>query len=877
MTAPVNPKVAMADASLDAFGALPAQQKKALRAFLSKFRANPRSSAINYELIHGAAHPGMRSVRITQEIRAIVLKPEKGDVYTLLWVGQHDAAYQWASRHKVSVHPDVGSIQIYAVRHVEAPVADSEVMGQPAPQAQAAGQVSQPALPQVVDQATPPAPASVMGRTIPPAPASVVGQAGQPAPPPSAPAPVATAVSALFPKRYFRDMSDLEIRRLGIPEDYISAVRAIRSDEELEALESQLPREGFEAIFMVAAGESLEAVYESLYGSRAAAMGAPAVDSAVTGNGRAAGAEAPVIAPATPGTAEVSVQSAGGAVVQPGLPAFDTEDFGAALERDTTRRHFVVMTDDTDLEALLSASLERWRVFLHPAQRRLVERNWSGPVKVNGGPGTGKTVAAMHRARWLARQYRDLPGKPVLFTTFTRTLAEDIRQNLAALCTPAELDKIDVIHLDSWALGLLKRFDDYGYRPLYRLRDRDECWALAWRVWSASASQALLDNPLLTQKFLRAEFERVVMAQGCTTADEYMRARRVGRGGQLGRAQRKSIWPIFAEYRNQLRSRGLIEPEDAFRDARQLLERQPQPLGIRAMVVDEAQDISPAAWALIRAAVPQDANDLFIVGDPNQRIYRHKVTLSAVGIHARGRSRTLKINYRTTDEIRRWAVAQLEGRATDNLDGGNDDSLKGYHSLTHGEKPDVIRSASVQEDVQHIQAIIRAHLDGGMSPAGRASSSVDDVLAAGASAVAGAFPSAGASRDAGTLQDAGASQDAGVVQLARRVCVVSRTNRVLDELAGELGRQGIAHLRLDADTPDNAQAPGIRLATMHRVKGLEFDVVIVAGYRGASAYAAAFSREEDAGVTEDFEQAERCLLLVAATRAKRYLAVLQRS
>jgi putative DNA helicase len=776
MTAPLNPKVAMADASLDAFGTLPAHQKKALRAFLSKFRANPRSSAINYELIHGAAHPGMRSVRITQEIRAIVLKPDKGDVYTLLWVGQHDEAYQWASRHKVSVHPDVGSIQIYAVRHVEAPATDGEAMGMRTPpaQAHAPGQFSPPASASVVGQDIPTVPAHGVDQATLPVSAPVVGQAGQPASPPAALAPAATAVSALFPKRYFRDMSDLEIRRLGIPEDYISAVRAIRSDEDLEALESQLPREGFEAIFMVAAGEPLEAVYESLYGAGA------------------------------------------------GLPAFDTEDFGAALERDSTRRHFVVMTDDTDLEALLTASLERWRVFLHPAQRRLVERSWSGPVKVNGGPGTGKTVAAMHRARWLARQYRDLPGKPVLFTTFTKTLAEDIRQNLAALCTPAELDRIEVVHIDSWAFGLLKRFDNYAYRPLYRLRDRDECWALAWRVWSASASQDLRDNPLLSPRFMRAEFERVVMAQGCTTADEYMRARRVGRGGQLGRAQRKGIWPIFAEYRNQLRSRGLIEPEDAFRDARQLLERQPQPLGIRAMVVDEAQDISPAAWALIRAAVPQDENDLFIVGDPNQRIYRHKVTLSAVGIHARGRSRTLKINYRTTDEIRRWAVAQLEGRPTDDLDGGSDDSLKGYQSLTHGEKPEVIPSASVQEDVQHIQAIIGS-------------------------------------------------------QLARRVCVVSRTNRLLDELSGELGCHGIEHLRLDADTPDDADVPGIRLATMHRVKGLEFDVVIVAGYKGASAYAAAFSREEDAGVTEDFEQAERCLLLVAATRAKRYLAVLQRS
>lgn len=802
MTVPVNPKIAVTDEYLQALSRLPERHRKAVFSFLNKFRANPQSSAINYELIH-SAHPDMRSVRISQDIRAILFKPRKGDIYTLLWVDRHDDAYQWALRHKVSVHPDVGSIQVYAVRHVELPARDSE----------ASVPVASPAQGYPVMHADIPADGTRAVSSSPSAPAL-------PSAPVSPPAPVAAAVSALFPKRYFRDMSDLEIRRLGIPEDYIPAVRAIRSDEDLEVLEAQLPREGFEAIFMVAAGEPLEKVLASLYGQTAAAAATEA---------------SPDGAAVNVGT---TVDPAGQPVDAAGplrqLPPIDTEDFDAALERDATRRHFVVVTDDTDLEELLSASLERWRVFLHPEQRRLVERCWSGPVKVNGGPGTGKTVAAMHRARWLARQYRDLPGKPVMFTTFTKTLAEDIRQNLAGLCSPAELEKIEVVHIDSWALGLLGRFDNYGLRPLYRAPDRDLCWEAAWRIWHADAPGDLTGNPLLSQKFLRAEFERVVMAQGCTTAEEYMRARRVGRGGQLGRAQRKGIWPIFAEYRNQLRTRGLIEPEDAFRDARQLLARQPQALGVRAMVVDEAQDISPAAWALIRAAVPQDENDLFIVGDPNQRIYRHKVTLSAAGIHARGRSRTLKINYRTTDEIRRWAVTQLQGQGTDDLDGGTDDSLKGYRSLTHGEKPEEIVSASVQEDVDHIRAIMCAQL-------GNDAMSADEMA-----------------------------------QQARRVCVVSRTNRGLDALSAELEAQKVGFLRLTGETPDNAGDPGIRLATMHRVKGLEFDIVILAGYKGASAYAATISREEDAGVAEDTEQAERCLLLVAATRARRYLAILQR-
>lgn len=691
------PKIAMSDDFLKSFAAVPRDQQQAVLTFVAKFRQNPTASGINYERIRDAGDPNMRSVRVNDNVRGIVLKPDVGNVYCLLWVDRHDDAYQWARRHRVAIHPDVGSIQIYAV---EAP-----------------------------------------------AEAVVVAPV------------VAEAATSLF-----ASLKDREIRRLGVPDEMLAAVRAVASDKELEALEQQLPDEAFEALFMFAAGESYEKII------------------------------ADQTAPET----------------------VDPADFVAALDRDATKRHFVMLTDDSDLEALLAAPLERWRVFLHPSQRKLVEREWTGPVKVTGGAGTGKTVVAMHRAARLARQFAAMPGRPVVFTTFTKTLSDDIRQHLELLCTPQELEKILVVNLDQWASTVLRRF---GYKPelLYDESARRSYWQAAMSAMPASAD--------LSQHFMRAEYERVVLPQGCETAEDYMRASRVGRGGQLGRATRRAIWPVFSEYRAQLHGANLREPEEAFRDARRLLAGQATELGIRAMVVDEAQDISAAAFELIRAAVPVAANDLFIVGDAHQRIYRHKVVLSRVGIEVRGRSRSLKVNYRTTDEIRRWACAQLEGCEIDDLD-GNIDTLRGYRSLTHGDRPDVMASSSQQDDIKHIREILKQLADDSIEP--------------------------------------------------RQVCIVARINDEVDAVANGLKKAGVATLRLERSTPDDPAVPGVRVATMHRIKGLEFGVVIIAAYKGATKYAELFARDEDAGVSDETETAERSLLHVAATRAKRHLFVLAR-
>ena len=191
----------------------------------------------------------------------------------------------------------------------------------------------------------------------------------------AAPAPEAAAEAA--PVRLFDGVRDRELLRLGVPGQQLDTVRALGDSEELEAVREQLPPEAFEALFWLSEGESLGEV------ERAMAVSAE--------------------------------------------PDVDTGDIDRALERDASKRRFVVVEDDAALETMLDAPLEKWRVFLHPSQRQLVERSWNGPVRVLGGAGTGKTVVAMHRAAYLAEKVFTGAGDCILFTTFTKNLAQDIR------------------------------------------------------------------------------------------------------------------------------------------------------------------------------------------------------------------------------------------------------------------------------------------------------------------------------------------------------------------------------------------------------------------------------------------------------------------
>ena len=535
-------QIAMSADFLSAFAKLPRPTQRNVRAFITKFNANPTSSGLNYERIHGGRDTGMRSLRIDGGYRAIVLQPERGNVHVLLWADKHDEAYTWAERHECRINAATGALQVYEPQ-------SGEWSG---------------------------------------------GPVGETAPEQSAPAAAARPGT-------FDGLRDRELMRLGVPEAMLPEVRRIGGERDLDAMQDRLPVEAYEALFLHLAGEP----YAALVLEREAP-------------------ESPV----------------------------DTDDFGAALGQLDSQSRFAIAHDQLELEAMLNAPLERWRVFLHPSQRRLAERHWNGPVRVLGGAGTGKTVVAMHRARWLARQFARQLGRQaadggrILFTTWTRNLAVDIEQNLRLICTPEEMARIEVTNLDRWVRGFLQG-QRYDFRVQY---GRDgESWERALDLKDPG-----LEFP---DAFYRDEWEQVVLARGVTSEDEYRRVSRVGRGTRLSRAARVKVWRVFEEYRAQLAERGLKEVDDAYRDAASLLDAGAAELAYRSVIVDEAQDMSAQAFRLLRRIVPEGQDNLFLVGDAHQRIYgRSRVVLSRCGINIVGRSRKLRLNYRTTEETRGWAA-----------------------------------------------------------------------------------------------------------------------------------------------------------------------------------------------------------------------------
>ena len=285
----------------------------------------------------------------------------------------------------------------------------------------------------------------------------------------------------------------------------------------------------------------------------------------------------------------------------------------------------------------------------------------------------------------------------------------------------------------------------------------------------------------------------------------------------LSRAKRDAAWPVFEEYRGQLASRKLKEVDDAYREISELLaneiEQGKYSTRYSAIVVDETQDFGPQALRLLRAIIPNDNNDLFFVGDGHQRIYtRNRAAMSRCGIDIRGRARKLYLNYRTTDEIRRQAVALLEGCEVDDLDDGHDETRR-YKSLSHGPKPIVLRVDGMEAAVANALDCVRRWL----------------------------VPDKNGYR--GTS------------------CVIAHSQAVRDMLARQFTSAGIAATVIDAHHKAPVTDGAVCLSTMHRAKGLEFDHVVVVA-------PTAFLGD----LVETVGQ--RKLLYVALTRAKREAVLL---
>ena len=555
----------------------------------------------------------------------------------------------------------------------------------------------------------------------------------------------------------FAEYEDQDLIELGLPEDLLPFVRTIPSTEDFYAKKSSFPADTFETLSWLAEGFPLQEVKALMEHE------------------------------------------------QSGQPA--TDSLADALESSETLKSFAVVEGEEELRRMLAEPLEKWRVFLHPSQRRIVNKKYSGAARVLGGAGTGKTVVAMHRAKKLAANLKD--KERILFTTYTANLASDIRDNLRKICTTQELRKIDVINLDAWVAQFLR---EQGYPAEIVYDDRLN------KIWEMAVAGNDFEGEFPVS-FYEEEYNRVVVAQEAFSMEKYLKASRTGRGTRLDRKKRMQIWSVFEAYQNMLKEQKVRDVNTAMYECRMLLQKSPTGTEYRHVIVDEGQDLSVNAFRLLRTIAGEEhENDLFIVGDAHQRIYKNKAALSKCGINVRGRSSILRINYRTTEEIRKAAFALLNGISFDDLDDEFDTGDR-CQSLTHGKAPEVRKFKNANEEYNAVLDEIKSLISNGIS--------------------------------------------------AKDICVVARTHKLLDDYIQYFTENDLRCYEIRGSKADDRGLDGIRVATMHRVKGLEFQYVfVVAANRRIIPLASAIDHT-DAISEQETITAEKCLLYVALTRAQK--------
>ncbi|RLV09834.1 DNA helicase UvrD [Streptomyces griseocarneus] len=696
------PQLAFTNSFWESYDVLEKPVKAGVRKAMAKFQqlsvaALHSDKGLHLESVDNARDPRMRTIRINDFWRGVVLAPDDGsDVFLLVNVVPHDDAYSWAAKRLYTTNTATRGLE---VRNVVA-----------------------------IEQLT----------------------------------PALEKAAADAPSLLFAKYSDTVLRDLGIDEQVRRAVRTVIGKPQLEAFGTLLPEDQFEVLQYLTEGFSPEEVYRDVVAVRRPADAGPDPD----------------------------------------------ESLAVAIANTTNR--ITLVTGPDELAEILEKPFAAWRVFLHPSQRRVAYRvSYGGPVQVTGGPGTGKTVVALHRVKHLLSRS---PDSRVLLTTFTNALAASLRENLALLLggDGDQLDRVDVTTVDAYAHRIVT---ELGGRPPSPVDDREER-----QIWQRVVRKLGLP---WSEQFLAQEYRHVILAQDIRDLDAYCGTIRRGRGGRLPTARREELWRAVELFESMLRERGASTYLQVCAHAARLLEKAGP--AYDHVIVDEAQDLHPAQWRVLRSAVAPGSDDLFLTGDPHQRIYDSKVSLGSLGIAVTGRTSRLRINYRSTEEILAWSAGIMAPAAVDDLGGDGTDSLAGYRSLLRGRAPRVKRHDTETAEITSLVERVREWIGQGIRPS--------------------------------------------------EIGVCARFNLLLGKVYEKLSAAGIPVVRV-RDNP-GAATDGVRLATMHAMKGLEFRCVAVLG---VTAGALPFVREVTPLAVDALQHdsdllRERCLLFVACTRAREELHV----
>jgi superfamily I DNA/RNA helicase len=382
--------------------------------------------------------------------------------------------------------------------------------------------------------------------------------------------------------------------------------------------------------------------------------------------------------------AEALLDLATGVIPQAARPVLAGAD---PFTHPDAQRRFRAMANVEELERALDYPWDKWTVFLHPAQRILVERDYSGPARVAGSAGTGKTIVALHRAVFLARAN---PDARVLLTTFSDTLANALRAKLRSLMgnEPRLGERLEVHSMD--AIG--RRLYELNFGRA-KIASRETVRAIL------GESAGAVDGHKFSTQFLLTEWEQVVDAWQLESWESYRDVVRLGRKTRLKEDRRVVLWSIFERVRSALKSRGLVTWPDMFSQVASKIGASPHS-PFEFAVVDEAQDVSVAQLRLLAALGAGRPNSLFFAGDLGQRIFQQPFSWKVLGVDVRGRSSTLRINYRTSHQIRTQAD-KLLGPEVSDVD-GNTEGRRGTISTFNGPPPVIVVLDTPEEEIRAV-------------------------------------------------------------------------------------------------------------------------------------------------------------------------------
>lgn len=514
-------------------------------------------------------------------------------------------------------------------------------------------------------------------------------------------------------------------------------------------------------------------------------------------------------------------------------------DLIAGLRTRAARSTFTWLESDEDLRrAIEGLSFAEWQLFLHPQQRALVERRANGPMRVSGGAGTGKTVIAVHRAVELAKRDKADGQEPrILLTTYTRNLADDLRRQVAQLeprlpfteklsesgVMVSGLDRVARMILQQAGAKISPIAQEVIGQPRGRVLTypRENVWQ---EVLTLMGDE--LPEKLRSADFLESEYELIVLPQRVTTLKQYLRVRRPGRGVALDRSKRAAVWKAMERYRDRSADLGVTSFDEQLALAAAWLDHKAAlgtPRPFRHVLVDEAQDLTPAHLQLLRALVEPGPDDLFLAEDSHQRIYGKKITLSHYGIQVRGRSRRLTRNYRTTRQNLDVAFGILDPGTYEDMEGQAEEHH--YVSPRSGPEPLLLHATDRADELSKAAELLTVWLE----------------------------------------QDRDSEDSA-----PESIAILVRDRYQRDAVVNGLAQHGVEVRAVDREAAGRGRPV---VMTMHRAKGLEFRKVLLFDVSKNAIPRPLRDQQYSDADGDDALLRERSLLYVAATRARDQLAI----